>query len=219
MIEEHTAGWHVLLDGEHIADLDWLEVEDLNSSHFLFRLTPLVPDAGKIDYALRRTASRNTDLRVVLEHRVSGAFLADDQFFADLRDDSTVALRPMAHAELPSPSRYRQHAGPRPAAPRAAAKRTFSSAFSVAILFQALSGVLVFLPYDAEALVAMWLVSVIAFWIGAGMICSRHPHRPTRIDDFFVRWGSPILFMLVTPLLFYLVAEAGRFLQHLPHRY
>ena len=54
-----------------------------------------------LHYALRRTASRNTDLQVVLQNRASGAFLADNKFFADIRDDSTVALRPLARAELP----------------------------------------------------------------------------------------------------------------------
>lgn len=101
MIEEHTPGWHVLLDGEHIADLEWLEVEDLNSGHLLFRLVPAAVEAGKIDYALRRTASRRPDPRVVLQSRASGAFLSDDQFFADIRDPSIVALRSMGRAKLP----------------------------------------------------------------------------------------------------------------------
>lgn len=62
-----------------------------------------------------------------------------------------------------------------------------------------------FLVYDAELMVFWWAVSVGAYWIGFFMIYARRPLRPTRMDDFFVRWGSPILLMLVTPLTCILV--------------
>jgi hypothetical protein len=100
MIDEHKAGWHVLLGDEHIADLDWIGAEDLHF-RYLFRLVSITSDVTKIAHALKSTALRAPDQRVILQNRASGAFLTDENFCADLRDDSTVGLRPLARAELP----------------------------------------------------------------------------------------------------------------------
>jgi hypothetical protein len=100
-MQEHLAGWYVLLDGEHIATLEWLRLEDLHAGLYEFRLIRVTPDAEKIDYALRWANQRAPDKRVVLQHRVTGAFLTEDKYFVSLRDDSTAGLRALGRAELP----------------------------------------------------------------------------------------------------------------------
>jgi hypothetical protein len=90
----------------------------------------------------------------------------------------------------------------------------YGPALKVAVLFQVLSGMVVFslyFPfYHAESLIFMWFASLLAFWVGVVVINCRRPKRPTRMDIFFVRWGAIILFIFVTPLVCYLVLEVKK---------
>ncbi|MGV3723246.1 MAG: hypothetical protein ACO1SX_20285 [Actinomycetota bacterium] len=69
-----TSTLRVLLDGEHIADLDWLY--DAQPVHH-YRLTLLTEDRSKVEYALDRAARRDDDLRVLLQNSDSGGLQAE----------------------------------------------------------------------------------------------------------------------------------------------
>jgi hypothetical protein len=99
--EEHGAGWQVYIGDEHIADLNWLRDEDPCYGYFEFTLHPITPDSSKLAYAFSRTASRPPDAQVFLINRATGAILSDDQYFADLRDQSTVRLRALGGGRIP----------------------------------------------------------------------------------------------------------------------
>jgi len=91
--DEHIAGWHVLVDGEHIADLDWLSHDD--PGRYQFALTILTSDTEKLTLALGSTASRTPNDRIVLQNRATGGFVAS------IHDETFVGIRVWGLSEVP----------------------------------------------------------------------------------------------------------------------
>ena len=88
--KEHEAGWRVLFDGECIAELDYLR--DDQPFH-LFRFIPRTDDQRKIEYALRSTAMRDPDSRILFQNRAIGIRVPDGEFLASLNESSMVSIR------------------------------------------------------------------------------------------------------------------------------
>jgi hypothetical protein len=70
---EHQHGWAVVLDGERIAELNFLRIDP---PFYLFRARFLTTDAQKIDYGLRGTAKREPEERLEFHSLSSGAVVA-----------------------------------------------------------------------------------------------------------------------------------------------
>jgi hypothetical protein len=87
--KEHEAGWRILLDGECIAELEYLH--DDQPFH-LFRFISRTDDQQKLDYALQSTAMRKPDSRIQFQNRVFSVSVPDGPFLANLHDD-TVYIR------------------------------------------------------------------------------------------------------------------------------
>lgn len=88
--KEHEAGWHVLFEGECIAELDYLR--DDQPFH-MFHFTPRTDDQRKIDYALRSTAMRDPDSRIQFQNRANAIRVPDGPFLANLREPAIVFIR------------------------------------------------------------------------------------------------------------------------------
>ena len=54
--------------------------------------------------------------------------------------------------------------------------------------------------FDGEQLLQFWLVAVAAFWTGYAIIRLRRARNPTRLDLFFIRWGTVPL-MILAPVI------------------
>ena len=80
--KEHESGWRVLLDGQCVAELDYLR--DDQPFH-LFSLLCHTDDQSKIDHALRSAGIRDPDPRIEFENRASGRRVPDGQLLACLR--------------------------------------------------------------------------------------------------------------------------------------
>ena len=89
--EEHETGWSVLLDGERIAELDYLH--DDQPFH-LFQARLLTEDAAKIEYGLRNT-KREPGGRLQFHCRAGNVVVPDGEFFVDLHADGSVSVRDM----------------------------------------------------------------------------------------------------------------------------
>lgn len=88
--KQHEAGWQVFLDGECIAELDYLH--DDQPFH-LFHFTSITDDPRKLDYALRSTAMREPDSRVEFHNRVFPLRVPDGPFLVNLHEPATVYIR------------------------------------------------------------------------------------------------------------------------------
>src|SRR5437773_4486103 len=89
--QEHEAGWSVLLDGERVAELDYLH--DDQPFH-LFQARLLIDDATKIDYALRNTKREPGD-KLQFHCRSGNTVVAEREFFVKLSSDGHVSVRDM----------------------------------------------------------------------------------------------------------------------------
>jgi hypothetical protein len=80
----------VLLDGEHIANLDWLY--DNQPLHY-YLMTALTDDRSKLAYALDQNIKREDELRVVLQSAETGGLMAECFFIANIWEDDVVTTR------------------------------------------------------------------------------------------------------------------------------
>lgn len=81
----------------------------------------------------------------------------------------------------------------------------FTSPLKYAVLCQFAIGAILLVPYHMLAVQVLWLGSVLAFWAGMAFVYFRRGAKPTRLDLIFVRWGFLFLFVVVSPLIAYLV--------------
>jgi len=82
-------GFYVFLDGEHIADLDYMGP---NQPCIDYRLVSLTPDNEKIRFALHGILHREVG-HTVLKDKNTGRFYTDDCFISNIWEEGIVAIR------------------------------------------------------------------------------------------------------------------------------
>ena len=54
--------------------------------------------------------------------------------------------------------------------------------------------------FDGGQLLQFWLVALVAFWTGYAIIRWRRARNPTRLDLYYIRWGTVPL-MILAPVI------------------
>jgi archaellum biogenesis protein FlaJ (TadC family) len=82
--------------------------------------------------------------------------------------------------------------------------REYRLALQVSLVFQVAFMLLATMCFGGDQLVQWFLVSLAAYWGGVILIALRRPTMPTKVDQFLIRWGYPML-CVITPLIMILV--------------
>jgi hypothetical protein len=72
-------------------------------------------------------------------------------------------------------------------------------ALQVSLAFQIFFGLFSALCLDGGQMLQWWAVTMLAYWVGLGLVVIRRPQEPTDFDLFLIRWSFPVLCFLVTP--------------------
>jgi hypothetical protein len=93
------------------------------------------------------------------------------------------------------------------------------------ILVQGIVGLLTALMLDGGRSFSVFTIALFGHWLGMILIVSRRPLAPTKMDIIFIRWGTPLLMLVVgaiAPQVWKVIGESDlncwqRLRDHLRH--
>jgi TatA/E family protein of Tat protein translocase len=83
-------------------------------------------------------------------------------------------------------------------------------ALGFGIIVQAILGILTVLMLDMGQAFNVFKISFLCHWLGIFLLFARHPMSPTKADIVFVRWGTPLVMIvigLIAPIVWKIIGK------------